>query len=84
MDKIYRKKIGKEKRTKENKKRLSIIIGIIIFLVLVGVISFGYYGGKQSRSLTVVCDIGWENTLCWKWHKALDLNDILRQFGAKI
>ncbi len=76
--------INKTEAGKERKKRIWTIIGIIIFLLIVGVIAIGYYGGKQTTSLLSVCDIGWDGAICWKWHQASSLTDILNQLGAKL
>ncbi len=49
---------------KKKIKELIIVITVLIIIILV----WGIIGGIQSNSIEVTCDIGFENTLCWKWH----------------
>lgn len=81
---MVRRKIDKTEVGNEKKKRIWTIAIIIVFLLIAGIVAIGYYGGKQTHSLLSACDIGWDGTMCWKWHQANSLTDILNQLGAKL
>ncbi len=51
-----------DKRGKMGKGAMIIIVLIIILLV------WGYIGGLQAKNTGITCDIGVGNLFCWKWH----------------
>ena len=51
-----------DKRGKMGKGAMVIIVLIIVLLV------WGYIGGQQAKSVGVTCDIGVSKIFCWKWH----------------
>lgn len=48
-------------------KTLLIVVGLIVVISLV----WGFIGGSQAKDIGVTCDsgIGEGETLCWGWHK---------------
>jgi len=43
---------------------------VVIIVILLGIIFvWGFVGGQEAQKVGVTCDMGIEETLCWKWHK---------------
>ena len=55
-------------------KTLLIILGLIVVVGLV----WGFIGGNQAGDVGTTCDsgLGESDVLCWKWHK-----NIIGEFG---
>jgi hypothetical protein len=61
-------------------KKLNIIIGVIIILLVLLV--WGLIGSSEVAKIGTTCDLGInndENMLCWKWHRNV-VGDIQDKF----
>ncbi|MDP4039818.1 MAG: hypothetical protein Q8P57_04550 [Candidatus Pacearchaeota archaeon] len=68
-----------------NKKRSSIVIGVIILTVL---LVWGFIGSSEVAKIGTTCDSGINNegnVLCWKWHRNVvgDIQDRLNEILDK-
>lgn len=65
-------------------KILLMIIGLIVVISLV----WGFIGGNQAKDIGITCDsgIGEGETLCWSWHKNIagQLQDGLASAGNAV
>lgn len=41
---------------------------VILAIVIIGLLVWGYIGGLQAQKVGVTCDWGIGKTFCWKWH----------------
>ncbi|MBD3253137.1 hypothetical protein GF386_05370 [Candidatus Pacearchaeota archaeon] len=59
-------------RTKFSKFiRYTVTLVIVVLLIL---FIFGFIGNYQADKIDAVCDIGFRDIFCWKWHKEVVLN----------
>lgn len=41
---------------------------IILVLIILALLVWGFIGGQQAQKIGVSCDWGLGDTFCWKWH----------------
>lgn len=52
----------------KNKKGFLFKIIILLVLILIIFLLWGFIGGQEAQSIGVTCDTGLGDTFCWKWH----------------